>query len=94
MRTIVHLSDLHFGRVDDAIVAALPDAVAALCPDVVAISGDLTQRARHWQFRQARAYLDYIADFVGVPIRLVGVGPDRDQVIWIGLSAERASVAA
>jgi adenylosuccinate synthase len=33
---------------------------------------------------QARAYLDHIAEFVGVPIRLVGVGPDRDQVIWIG----------
>jgi adenylosuccinate synthase len=30
----------------------------------------------------ARAYLDYIADFVGVPIHLVGVGPDRDQVVW------------
>jgi adenylosuccinate synthase len=33
---------------------------------------------------QARSYLDFIADFVGVPIRLVGVGPDRDQVIWLG----------
>ena len=33
---------------------------------------------------QARAYLDFIAEFVGVPIRLVGVGPDRDQVIWLG----------
>ena len=33
---------------------------------------------------QARAYLDYIAEFVGVPIRLVGVGPDREQVVWIG----------
>ncbi len=31
---------------------------------------------------QARAYLDYIADFVGVPIRLVGVGPSRDQIVW------------
>jgi adenylosuccinate synthase len=31
---------------------------------------------------QARAYLDYIADFVGVPIRLVGVGPGREQVVW------------
>jgi adenylosuccinate synthase len=30
----------------------------------------------------ARAYLDYIADFVGVPIHLVGVGPARDQVVW------------
>jgi adenylosuccinate synthase len=33
---------------------------------------------------QARAYLDYISNFVGVPIRLVGVGPDREQVVWIG----------
>ncbi len=33
---------------------------------------------------QARAYLDFIADFVGVPIRLVGVGPGRDQVVWLG----------
>ncbi len=33
---------------------------------------------------QARAYLDFIADFVDVPIRLVGVGPSRDQVVWIG----------
>jgi adenylosuccinate synthase len=32
----------------------------------------------------ARDYLAYIADFVGVPVRLVGVGPDRDQTIRIG----------
>jgi adenylosuccinate synthase len=32
---------------------------------------------------EARAYLDYIADFAGVPIRLVGVGPSRDQVVWL-----------
>jgi adenylosuccinate synthase len=33
---------------------------------------------------QARDYLRYISDFVGVPIRLVSVGPDREQVVWIG----------
>ena len=32
---------------------------------------------------EARAYLDYIADFVGVPVRLVGVGPGREQVVWL-----------
>ncbi|HEX5376512.1 MAG TPA: adenylosuccinate synthetase, partial [Solirubrobacterales bacterium] len=32
---------------------------------------------------EARAYLGYIADFVGVPIRLVGVGPGREQVVWL-----------
>jgi adenylosuccinate synthase len=34
--------------------------------------------------RQAREYLDFIAEFASVPIRLVGVGPGRDQVVWIG----------
>jgi adenylosuccinate synthase len=30
----------------------------------------------------ARDYLQYVSDFVGVPVKLVGVGPGRDQVIW------------
>ena len=29
-----------------------------------------------------RDYLQYISDFVNVPITLLGVGPGRDQVIW------------
>jgi adenylosuccinate synthase len=33
--------------------------------------------------QEARDYLAFIADFVGVPVRLVGVGPDREQVIWL-----------
>jgi adenylosuccinate synthase len=33
--------------------------------------------------REARDYLRFIADFAGVPIRLVGVGPDREQVVWM-----------
>ena len=57
MRTIVHLSDLHFGRVDGALLDPLVAAVEVAAPDVVAISGDLTQRARKVQFEQARAFL-------------------------------------
>jgi adenylosuccinate synthase len=30
----------------------------------------------------AREYLSFVSEFVGVPIALVGVGPGRDQVIW------------
>jgi adenylosuccinate synthase len=30
----------------------------------------------------AREYLDYISEFVGVPIALIGVGPGRDETIW------------
>jgi 3',5'-cyclic AMP phosphodiesterase CpdA len=58
MRTLVHLSDLHFGRVDEWLLAPLISAVAEINPDLVAVSGDLTQRARSQQFRDARAFLD------------------------------------
>src|SRR4029078_11492435 len=56
--TIVHLSDLHFGRVNPALVDPLLRIVRELKPDVVAIHGDLTQRARSYQFQQARSFLD------------------------------------
>lgn len=57
MRTIVHLSDLHFGKVDQALLTPLVEAVSALAPDVVVVSGDLTQRARTAQFLEAQAFL-------------------------------------
>jgi 3',5'-cyclic AMP phosphodiesterase CpdA len=57
MRTLAHLSDLHFGRVDPALLGPLRDAVHASRPDVVVVSGDLTQRARPAQFAAARAFL-------------------------------------
>ena len=57
MRTIVHLSDLHFGRVDTRIIAPLVKCIASIKPDLVAISGDLTQRARRHQFQQASLFL-------------------------------------
>jgi len=46
----------------------------------------------------ARDYLQFIAEFVGVPIALIGVGPGRDQVVWTkesaGMAAGRAPLAA
>jgi 3',5'-cyclic AMP phosphodiesterase CpdA len=57
VRTIVHLSDLHFGRVDPALLDPLRRAIDQVRPDIVVVSGDLTQRARASQFRQARAFL-------------------------------------
>jgi adenylosuccinate synthase len=33
---------------------------------------------------EALDYLGFISEFVGVPVRLVGVGPDRDQSVWLG----------
>jgi adenylosuccinate synthase len=42
--------------------------------------GDLPQ--------EARDYVAFLSDYVGVPVRLVGVGPRRDQVVWMGEAAE------
>lgn len=58
MRTVVHLSDLHFGRVDDALLAPLRATLEAIGPDLVVVSGDLTQRAKREEFEAARFYLD------------------------------------
>ena len=58
MRTLVHLSDLHFGRIDYSDVEPLIATVKAIKPEVVVISGDLTQRARSEQFQEARQFLD------------------------------------
>jgi 3',5'-cyclic AMP phosphodiesterase CpdA len=58
MKTLVHLSDLHFGRVDDALLEPLRRRVTEIAPHLVVVSGDLTQRARTAQFVQARRFLD------------------------------------
>jgi 3',5'-cyclic AMP phosphodiesterase CpdA len=61
VRTIFHISDVHFGpphlpRVSEGVL----ELIAAREPDVVVLSGDLTQRAKPQQFRAARAFVDRI----------------------------------
>jgi 3',5'-cyclic AMP phosphodiesterase CpdA len=58
VRTIVHISDLHFDHVDAEVLPRLTETIRAARPDVVVVSGDLTQRARAYQFAAARAFLD------------------------------------
>lgn len=58
MRTLVHLSDLHFGKVDPELLDPLRELIHRIEPDVVVVSGDLTQRAKSEQFEEARAWLD------------------------------------
>lgn len=70
MSRIAHLSDIHFGAHDPAIVAATVAWLEARKPDLVIISGDLTQRAKVDQFRQASAYLNDIRA-AGCPILVV-----------------------
>ena len=57
MRTIVHLSDLHVGRLDPALLDPLIAAVRGVGPNLVVVSGDFTQRATTQQFVEARRFL-------------------------------------
>ena len=57
MRTLLHLSDLHFGRINPRTLGPLLDVARKTSPQMVIVSGDLTQRARPEQFREARDFL-------------------------------------
>ena len=57
MRTIVHISDLHFGRVDHKRVVPLQAKIAQIAPDLVVISGDITQRAKVTEFKEAEEFI-------------------------------------
>lgn len=70
MARIAHLSDIHFGAHDPQIVAATEDWLRQSQPDLVIISGDLTQRAKVEQFREASAYLSRLRA-AGFPILVV-----------------------
>lgn len=61
MRTIVHVSDLHFGRVDAEVVERLRAHIRLVSPDLLVVSGDLTQRAREREYQQARDFLRSLA---------------------------------
>lgn len=57
MSTLFHVSDLHFGREDEAALAAFAAAVREERPDAVIVTGDLTMRARRHEFAAAAAWL-------------------------------------
>jgi adenylosuccinate synthase len=41
---------------------------------------------------EAQSYLEFVSDFLGIPIVMVGVGPAREEMIWTG-AAERLRAA-
>lgn len=66
---IFHVSDIHFGLEDKQAIAWFADEVARQRPAAVAITGDLTMRARHREFAAATAWITAL----DVPVT-VGVG--------------------
>ncbi|MDE2730990.1 MAG: metallophosphoesterase [Bacteroidota bacterium] len=55
---LAHVSDLHFGRIrDKRVTSALREDIDRQGCDAVVVTGDLTQRARVWQFSAAMRWL-------------------------------------
>ena len=68
MKKLAHISDLHFGRTDPGVVKGLLADLAAEAPHLIIVSGDLTQKARHREFRAAKAFLDRLpAPYLVIP---------------------------
>ena len=36
----------------------------------------------------ARRYLAFVEEFIGVPVVMIGVGPGREQTVWTGAGRE------
>jgi 3',5'-cyclic AMP phosphodiesterase CpdA len=64
MTKLFHVSDLHFGREDQAATRWFAGLVHAERPDTVVCTGDLTMRARSREFAAAAAWLKGL----GVPV--------------------------
>jgi 3',5'-cyclic AMP phosphodiesterase CpdA len=61
---LLQIADTHFGNEQSPVVEALVTLTLQKRPDLVVLSGDITQRARHRQFRDARTFVDRL----GAPV--------------------------
>lgn len=62
MRTLLHVSDPHFGRSDPEVINQFVQTCALIRPDLVVISGDITQNANVGEYKEARAFLAALHD--------------------------------
>ena len=68
MRTLAHISDIHFGAIEPGVPEALSADLLADPPDFLVVSGDFTQRARKRQYREAVAFVENLGlPWLGVP---------------------------
>ncbi len=57
MKTIAHISDLHFGTEDPEVAEGLVKDIHRMKPVLLITSGDFTQRARRSQYRSAAEFM-------------------------------------
>ena len=76
--SLFHISDLHFGREDRRALDWVAAAIRAERPAAVAVTGDLTMRARHREFRAA-------GDWIGGLGAPVTVEPGNHDMPYVNL---------
>jgi len=76
VRTIAHISDLHFGRIDPPVAQGLIEDLQRHSPTLLVVSGDFTQRARVSQYREAAQYLTRL------PTPQLVVPGNHDVPLW------------
>ena len=71
----VEVTDLKFGPTDLSHYEPIYEVLPGWKDDISAV--------RNWEDlpHNARTYLDHVSQLVGVPIRMVSVGPEREQVV-------------
>jgi len=57
MTKLLHISDIHFGKLNADALLALHQSIKTINPSLLVVSGDFTQRAKHEQFIAAREFL-------------------------------------
>src|SRR5210317_1243284 len=67
-KLLFHLSDIHFGLEDNRALDWVKREIAERQPDAVAITGDLTMRARHREFAAATAWIKSLEAAVTVEV--------------------------
>ena len=65
---LFHISDIHFGLEDTRAIAWVAECIAREKPDAVAITGDLTMRARRHEYRAACEWIQSLAAPVAVEV--------------------------
>jgi 3',5'-cyclic AMP phosphodiesterase CpdA len=76
MRTLIHISDLHFGRTEPDLEEALRQKILEKKPDLIIVSGDLTQRATRKQFLEAELF------FASLPFPIFIVPGNHDVPLY------------
>ena len=68
MKRIFHISDIHFGLEDTRALAWVKQCIEVDKPDAIAVTGDLTMRARRREFRAACAWISALGPPVTVEV--------------------------